>query len=214
MNTIDFLFCVLLLTLALPRHSFADNIYISFSPAIYITDNPVPSAAPGVANLQPPQPSEASQPAASPPASYNPFNNPALSSISTFSSPPSDDTPPQPYNNNPFTPSLPSPPQSFPSLGAYIPATALSTVSCDTIGEPSWLCNVTQRCAFDDNGDISCYPVGEFCKGTVNYGESAGSIAEGRPVEAGYEGMSGQRRGSRSVVMVPLVMVLIGELWF
>ena len=28
----------------------------------------------------------------------------------------------------------------------------------------------SQRCAFDDGGDVACCPLGDFCKGTVNYG--------------------------------------------
>ena len=81
---------------------------------------------------------------------------------------------PQPTAASP--PSAPAiPPSTAPYSAAVSPACPANTLSCDTIGEPSWCCTSTQRCAFDDGGDVACCPLGEFCKGTVSYGASAGS---------------------------------------
>lgn len=78
-------------------------------------------------------------------------------------SPSSPNTSPQPPNTSPQQSSLPFSP-------AKPPACPANTISCDSIGEPSWCCTPAQHCAFDEGGDISCCPTGDFCRGRVDYG--------------------------------------------
>lgn len=68
-----------------------------------------------------------------------------------------------------------SSPISAPFSPAVPPACPVNNLSCDGIGEPSWCCTSSQRCAFDDGGDVACCPLGDFCEGIVNYGAVGGS---------------------------------------
>ena len=83
------------------------------------------------------------------------------------------DSPPNP------APSFPSPSPSSPDISpqqssvpfslAKPPNCPANTISCDSIGEPSWCCTTAQHCAFDEGEDIACCPTGDFCRGRVDY---------------------------------------------
>ena len=98
-------------------------------------------------------------------------------------SPPPTPAPPA-TSSEPSSPSLISP-GSAPYSPAVPPVCPVNNLSCDGIGEPSWCCTSSQRCAFDDSGDVACCPLGDFCKGTVNYGAGGGSGTGGGATSGG-----------------------------
>lgn len=98
--------------------------------------------------------------------SYQPAVNIIYSDSSTSPPPPA----PRPQQGGagtvPFSPAIP-------------PNCPTNTQSCSSIGEPSWCCTTAQHCAFDDAGDVACCPVGNFCRGVVDYGTGAASNGGG-----------------------------------
>lgn len=93
--------------------------------------------------------------------SYQPAVNIIYTSSSNTNSPPPSSPPQQQGGSGggtvPFSPAIP-------------PNCPTNTQSCSSIGEPSWCCTTAQHCAFDDAGDVACCPVGDFCRGVVEYG--------------------------------------------
>ncbi|MCJ1472107.1 hypothetical protein MMC13_000754 [Lambiella insularis] len=165
-----------------------NTLYISFNPAIYLFGN------------NPPSPSFLSPS----PSLYSPY---ALPSPSTNSPPYAPTTFPTPYNPYAF-PSLipsitPTPSPSPSTTTPFLPATPLATLSCAQVGEPWWGCLSTENCAFDDVGDVACYPVGDFCRGVVSNGNGAGP-------RAGE--VSGGRMG-RAMVDLEVVLAISGVCW-
>jgi hypothetical protein len=93
----------------------------------------------------------------------------------------------------------PSTPPTVPFSPATPPVCPSDHQSCDTVGEPSWCCTTAQHCAFDDGGDVACCPVGDFCRGTVNYGSpNAGGAGSG-----GGSGGGGAGDGSSTTITAP-----------
>lgn len=85
-------------------------------------------------------------------------------------------------SSNTSPPPLSSPHQqggggSVPFSPAIPPNCPTNTQSCSSIGEPSWCCTTAQHCSFDDAGDVACCPIGDFCRGVVDYGGGSGGTS-------------------------------------
>ena len=170
----SFLQFLLFTLLHLPRTG-ADTAYVTFSPAIYLFDN-LPSAVPSASLPAPYKPTTT----AAQWANQDPYTAPSPYS---FQGPPSPyaPEPPSPYYVPAPVPPLPTYPDTVvlieppasPTVD-FLPATPIATLSCAKIGEPWWGCLSSENCAFDDIGDVACCPVGQFCRGIVNYGNGAG----------------------------------------